>query len=111
MFYIEQLVRHTQPDLKEKRPKKRLLLNLQPLSKVLKDLEEDIRTNPNDSWVKDFVNSPNHGHVALVDLIKDIVDNSSTITRKNPKKYAVLDRDPVGTPKTRFLFSLYPLYV
>ena len=49
MFYIEQLVRHAQPELKEKRPKKKLLENLQPLSKVLSDLEVDLRTNPNDS--------------------------------------------------------------
>ena len=49
VFYIEQLVRHAQPELKEKRPKKKLLENLQPLSKVLSDLEVDLRTNPNDS--------------------------------------------------------------
>ena len=49
MFYVEQLVRHSQPQLKEKRPKKRLLENLKPLSKVLADLEIDLRTNPNDS--------------------------------------------------------------
>ena len=49
VFYIEQLVRHTQPELKEKRPKKKLLENLQPLTKVLADLEVDLRTNPNDS--------------------------------------------------------------
>ena len=49
VFYIEQLVRHAQPELKEKRPKKKLLENLQPLAKVLADLEVDLRTNPNDS--------------------------------------------------------------
>lgn len=49
VFYVEQLVRHAQPELKEKRPKKKLLENLQPLEKVLRDLEVDLRTNPNDS--------------------------------------------------------------
>lgn len=96
VFYIEQLVRHAQPELKEKRPKKRLLLNLQPLSKVLSDLEVDLRTNPNDSWVKDFVSTPNHGHVALVDLIKDLADTSHSVPRKNTRKYAVLERDQVS---------------
>ena len=49
VFYVEQLVRHAQPELKEKRPKKKLLDNLQPLGRVLSDLEVDLRTNPNDS--------------------------------------------------------------
>lgn len=49
VFYIEQLVRHTQPELKERRPRKKHLEKLQPLAKVLADLEVDLRTNPNDS--------------------------------------------------------------
>ena len=52
VFYVEQLVRHAQPELKEKRPRKKLLENLQDLGKVLRDLEVDLRTNPNDSWEK-----------------------------------------------------------
>ena len=51
VFYIEQLVRHAQPELKEKRPKKRLLENLRPLISVVTDLEVDLRANPNESWV------------------------------------------------------------
>lgn len=96
MFYIEQLVRHAQPELKEKKPKKKALENLQPLSKVLCDLEVDLRTNPNDSWVEEFVGSPNHGHVALIDLIKDLADSPYSVPRKNPQKYKVLERDPVS---------------
>lgn len=99
MFYIEQLVKHAQPQLKEKHPRKKLLQNLQPLAKVLKDLEVDLRTNPKDSWVEEFVNTPNHGHVALIDLIKDLADNPYSVPRKNPKKYAVLDREPVSFTK------------
>ncbi len=49
VFYIEQLVRHTQPELKERRPRKKLLEKLQPLTKVLTDLEVELRTNPKDS--------------------------------------------------------------
>lgn len=94
VFYIEQLVRHARPELKEKRPKKRLLVNLQPLSNVLTDLEVDLRANPNDSWVKDFISTPNHGHVALIDLIKDLADTPNSLPRKSGK-YSVLERDPV----------------
>ena len=97
VFYIEQLVRHAQPQLKEKHPRKKLLQNLMPLAKVLQDLEVDVRTNPNDSWVQEFVSTPNHGHVALIDLIKDLVDNPYSVPRKNPLKYAVLEREPVSS--------------
>ena len=96
MFYIEQLVRHAQPELKEKKPKKKTLENLLPLSKILCDLEVDLRTNPSDSWVEEFVGSPNHGHVALIDLIKDLTDSPYSVPRKNPQKYKVLERDPVS---------------
>ena len=95
MFYIEQLVRHAQPELKEKRPKKRLLENLRPLISVLTDLEVDLRANPNESWVDDFIGMPNHGHVALIDLIRDLADSPQTLPRKSSKKYGVLERDPV----------------
>lgn len=97
-------MRHAQPELKEKRPKGRLLANLQPLSSVLTDLEVDLRANPNDSWVKDFISTPNHGHVALIDLIKDLADTPQTIPRKNQRKYSVLERDPV---RESILLSCY----
>lgn len=47
------------------------------------------------SWVEEFVGNPNHGHVALIDLIKDLADHPTSIPRKNAKKYAVLHREPV----------------
>ena len=89
-------MRHAQPELKGKHPKKRALVNLQPLSTVLTDLEVDLRSNPNDSWVKDFISTPNHGHVALIDLLKDLADSPQTVPRKNSRKYAVLERDTVS---------------
>lgn len=89
-------MRHAQPELKERHPKKRMLLNLQPLSNILADLEIDLRSNPNDSWVKDFISTPNHGHVALIDLVKDLADTPHSIPRKNARKYSVLERDPVS---------------
>ena len=106
MFYIEQLVRHAQPELKERRPKKRLLLNLQPLLNVLTDLEVDLRANPNESWVKDFIGTPNHGHVALIDLIRDLADTPQTLPRKRSSKYNVLERHPVRVCLL-FLLSLF----
>lgn len=45
VYYVEQLVRHAQPELKEKKVKNKLLDKLQPLSTVLKQLEVDIRTS------------------------------------------------------------------
>ena len=51
IFYIEQLVRHAQPELKEKKVKKKSLQHLHPLNKVLSDLEMDLRTNKKEEWV------------------------------------------------------------
>ena len=51
------------------------------------------------SWVEEFVGNPNHGHVALIDLIKDLADHPISVARKNTKKYAVLTRDPVRRNK------------
>ena len=48
------------------------------------------------SWVEEFVSNPNHGHVALIDLIKDLADHPLSVPRKTAKKYAVLTRDPVS---------------
>ena len=45
VYYVEQLVRHAQPALKEKKVKSKLLNQLQPLATVLKELEVDIRTS------------------------------------------------------------------
>ena len=47
-------------------------------------------------WVEEFVGNPNHGHVALIDLIKDLADHPNSVPRKNAKKYTVLNRDPVS---------------
>ena len=113
VYYIEQLVRHSQPELKEKKVKKKLLQHLHPLTKVLTDLEVDLRTNTDEelvmihhvilvtwailySWLPTFVASPNHGHVALINLLKDLVQNPDTIQRKNHQKYSLLDRGMVG---------------
>lgn len=104
-------MRHAQPELKERRPKKRLLTNLQPLSTILTDLEVDLKTNPNDSWVKDFISTPNHGHVALIDLIKDLADTPDSIPRRNSRKYSVLERDPVSRHWWMVILSIQQLFI
>lgn len=55
VYYVEQLVRHAQPALKEKRVKKKLLDKLKPLHSVLKQLEVDIRTSTSVKWVPQFI--------------------------------------------------------
>ncbi|KAL5473808.1 hypothetical protein EMCRGX_G028364 [Ephydatia muelleri] len=94
VYYVEQLVRHAQPALKDQKFKKSLLEGLQPLKTVLADLEVDLRTNLNHSWVEEFVSAPNHGHIALIELAKDFVDHPHSIPRKDPQKNALLLRDP-----------------
>ena len=54
---------------------------------------------PHYSWVEEFVGNPNHGHVALIDLIQDLADHPTSIPRKNTKKYGVIERDPVRSFK------------
>jgi len=51
---------------------------------------------PPSSWAQEFVSTPNHGHVALIDLIKDLADYPYSVPRKNPRKYTMLERDPVS---------------
>ena len=42
------------------------------------------------------MSAPNHGHIALIELAKDLVDNPNSIPRKDPQKNTVLHRDPVS---------------
>lgn len=60
VYYIEQLVRHAQPELKEKKVKKKLLQHLHPLTKVLADLEVDLRTNTDEELVMIHHVIPSH---------------------------------------------------
>ena len=48
-FYIEQLLRHLAPVLKEAKVKSKLLAHLNPLRKVLTDLEVDLRSTADDA--------------------------------------------------------------
>lgn len=47
------------------------------------------------SWIEEFVRSPTHGHIALIDLLKDLIQYPSLLNAT--KKITVLQRNPVGT--------------
>ena len=59
--------------------------------------------------MEEFVGNPNHGHVALIDLIKDLADHPISVPRKNGKKYAVLNREPVRMAEILCASSAYYL--
>lgn len=65
VYYVEQLVRHAQPALKEQKFKKNLLEGLHPLKTVLADLEVDMRTNLNHSYVSHDVLFPVGGVILI----------------------------------------------
>ena len=48
------------------------------------------------SWVEEFVSPPNHGHLALLNVLKDVLNCPDMPQHKNPKKAEVLDRAPVS---------------
>ena len=48
------------------------------------------------SWVSEFVGLPNHGHVALMDLVRDLFLHPNPVLRKKTRKYRVLDRNSVS---------------
>lgn len=45
------------------------------------------------SWVEEFVSKPNHGHIALIDLLKDLIQYPGLLTTRH--KYSILQRSPV----------------
>ena len=63
------------------------------------------------SWVEEFVGNPNHGHVALIDLVKDLADHPASVPRKNSKKYTVLHRDPVNPRTDEYVKHSHSFYL
>ena len=49
------------------------------------------------SWIQEFVGPPNHGHLALLNVMKDLLDCPAMPQHKNPKKAQILNRAPVST--------------
>jgi len=74
-------------------------VNLKPLTIVLTNLEQDLKTRPNHLWIKEFVSPINFGHGTLLNLIKDLVEYpTETLAAKKifEKRPDVLERGPVS---------------
>ena len=76
--------------------KSKLLANLKPLTIILANLEQDLHTQPNHLWVKEFVSPINFGHVALLNLIKDLIDNPTETPAAKNRRHEILERGPVS---------------
>ena len=50
------------------------------------------------SWVNEFVASPCYGHIALIDLLKDLIEYPELLNTKlqTHQKYPVIQRNPVS---------------
>uniref|UniRef100_A0A7M5X7I7 Uncharacterized protein n=1 Tax=Clytia hemisphaerica TaxID=252671 RepID=A0A7M5X7I7_9CNID len=103
-FYMNQLCRHLDPQLRTKSPSKKLLKGLISIESLLTSLEVDLRSNPNATWLREFIDEPNCGHVVLLRFLKYLQDHSSPVAManslerannyKNKKTDALLSREP-----------------
>lgn len=88
-FYIEQLKTHRDIALSKSAAaeKKKLLKGLEPVEMILRSLEVDLRTHPNTTWLREFIDDPYRGHVALVEFLQYLHLNQPTPeTEDVPKK-------------------------
>ncbi|XP_048575973.1 formin-like protein isoform X2 [Nematostella vectensis] len=73
-FYIEQLRGHKEivsgSGQKTGANYKRLIKTLEPVEMVLRSLEIDLRTHPNTTWLREFIDDPYRGHMALVEFLQ-----------------------------------------
>ncbi|KAJ7390170.1 hypothetical protein OS493_026677 [Desmophyllum pertusum] len=68
-FYIEQLKTHRDISL-NKTVTKKLLKGLEPVEMILRSLEVDLRTHPNTTWLREFIDDPYRGHIALIEFLQ-----------------------------------------
>lgn len=68
-FYIDQLKSHRDIAL-NKTLNKKLLKGLEPVEMVLRSLEVDLRTHPNTTWLREFIDDPFRGHIALIEFLQ-----------------------------------------
>ena len=88
--FVEQLIRHVNPKLKAKRPRKKYYKNLQPISTLLGNLQLKLS---DEDWVYNFIDAHNNGHIGLCDFIKDLADHPE---QRDKKKHHILKREPVS---------------
>lgn len=99
-FYINQLERHLDPHLRIKSPSKKLLKGLISVETLLTSLEVDLRSNPNATWLREFIDEPNYGHVGLLKLLKQLQDSNNNLVyadktnSKSKKNETVLTKEP-----------------
>eukprot|EP00118_Oscarella_pearsei_P004550 m.19705 g.19705 ORF g.19705 m.19705 type:complete len:1124 (+) comp27884_c0_seq2:125-3496(+) len=92
-YYIDQLNRHMNARLRTRRPKRKYLKGLSPIGDLLKSLEVDLRTSPNNDWLMRFIDEPNSGAVVLTEFLRHI--QSDDVDRPKKKKYDVLQKGGV----------------
>ncbi|XP_065846730.1 formin-like protein 3 [Oscarella lobularis] len=92
-YYIGQLNRHMSAPVRSRRPKRKHLKRLSPIGDLLKSLEVDLRTSPNNDWLMRFIDQPNSGALLLVEFLRYI--QSDDVERPKKKKYDVLLKDGV----------------
>ncbi|XP_031555885.1 formin-like protein 3 isoform X2 [Actinia tenebrosa] len=72
-FYIEQLRGHREVAVnKHSATSKRLTKTLEPVEMVLRSLEVDLRTHPNTTWLREFIDDPYRGHTALIEFLQHL---------------------------------------
>ncbi|EDQ90265.1 uncharacterized protein MONBRDRAFT_31999 [Monosiga brevicollis MX1] len=70
---VEQLRRHLDPELRNKKVKKPKLKDLEVSYDILRKLEVALRTNAS-NWVEEFCDPPNSGHLVLIEFMEDLPD-------------------------------------
>ncbi|KAK3756002.1 hypothetical protein QZH41_013189 [Actinostola sp. cb2023] len=72
-FYIEQLRGHREVAVnKNSATTKRVIKSLEPVEMILRSLEVDLRTHPNTTWLREFIDDPFRGHIALVEFLEHL---------------------------------------
>ena len=64
---------------------------------VQREVNTVVKGIHNDYRVSEFVDLPNHGHVALMDLVRDLLLHPKPVLRKSTRKCNVLDRNIVSS--------------
>eukprot|EP00730_Choanoeca_flexa_P009306 TRINITY_DN12625_c1_g4_i1.p1 TRINITY_DN12625_c1_g4~~TRINITY_DN12625_c1_g4_i1.p1 ORF type:complete len:948 (+),score=345.06 TRINITY_DN12625_c1_g4_i1:238-3081(+) len=70
-FFAEQLRRHLDPEMRQKRLKKQRIKDLESAYDVLRQLEVALRTN-SPTWMEEFCDHPNLGHLLMIEFLEDL---------------------------------------
>eukprot|EP00795_Rhopilema_esculentum_P009182 gene9182-16855_t len=96
-FYLDQLEKHLNPQLYSKHPSKKMLKGIINVELLLTSLEVDLRSSPNPTWLREFVDEPNCGHIVLLKFLNHVqqcVSGGQITPNGTPKKkYEILSKD------------------